>query len=89
MRQFQFLVLLILLSLGQFIHAETTAAPVIEISQLEQQLIREPAQYLVTAPELGLSDLAEEDFRPLNDSSINQGISDQAFWIRFSLKNSS
>lgn len=89
MRQFQFLVLLILLSFGQSIHAETTAAPVIEISQLEQQLIREPAQYLVTAPELGLSDLAEEDFRPLNDSSINQGISDHAFWIRFSLKNSS
>lgn len=88
-RQLKFFVLLILLSFGQLLHADTVAAPVIEISQLEQQLIREPAEFLVADPTLKLSELALEDFRPLRDSSVNQGISDQAFWIRFSLKNSS
>lgn len=66
-----------------------TAAPVIELNSLSQQLIREPAEFLVTDPATTVDTLPLQQFRPLTDSHINQGISDQAFWIRFSLQNSS
>ncbi len=89
LRQFEFLFLLILLSLSQLVHADNSAAPLIEIKQLERQLIREPAQYLVTAQDISLAALPKDEFKPLTDADINQGISDQAFWLRFTLKNSS
>jgi diguanylate cyclase (GGDEF)-like protein len=84
-----FIFLLFLLGLSQPGHADNAGSPAIEIKQLEQQLIRKPAQFLVTDPAVTIEALPEAEFRPLTDAEINQGISDQAFWIRFSLKNSS
>lgn len=84
---FQFLLTLSLLGLVLPAMADENKLPMIEIGQLEQQAVRAPAQYLVTDPSASLSTLTEADFRPLRDADINQGISAQAFWIRFLLKN--
>jgi hypothetical protein len=60
---FQFLLTLSLLGLILPAMADPNKLPMIEISQLEQQAVRAPAQYLVTVTSSSQSMLAETAFR--------------------------
>ncbi|GAB4297294.1 MAG: diguanylate cyclase [Methylophaga sp.] len=86
---YQLVFTLLLLGLSQLSQADSPVPPVIDITHLKQTAIREPAQFLVSDPAVTLENLPLEDFRPLTVHSINQGLSDQAFWIRFTLNNAS
>jgi diguanylate cyclase (GGDEF)-like protein len=83
-----FVFTLFLLSLAPLIAAEPLRdAPVIDISKLSPQLLRSPAEFLVTDTDTRLADLPLEQFKPLHQANVNQGVSDKAYWLRFQLSN--
>ncbi len=73
--------------------APTVAAPAnevaIEIGSLHDQLVRAPAMFQRAPTDRTLAQLSPDAYQPLTDDDVNQGISDQAFWIRLRLRNSS
>lgn len=85
----RFVVFFGFLCLARFANAGLPAAPVLKIEGLDDQLLRSPAQFMATAPDVGIDNLVLADFRPLTSKDVNQGITDQAFWLRFRLQNSS
>lgn len=61
--------------------------PAISIEHLEHQLIRDPAAFRVAGADSSLQTVRQEDFEPLDDSSVNRGISAETYWVRFRLEN--
>lgn len=66
-----------------------SAQPAIDITGLERQPVRAPAEFLVTGSPLDFESVQAQEFRPLQDSDVNQGISGAEFWIRADLVNRS
>ncbi|MFL1405279.1 diguanylate cyclase [Marinobacter sp. M1N3S26] len=61
--------------------------PALDISGLQHELIRAPAEYLSTTSDSTLEDVQDKDFQPLTAASVNQGITGKTFWVRFRLDN--
>lgn len=81
---------LFVLSLSQAVQAYSLlASPTIQLNELQQQSIRAPAEFLITDKNVTLNTVPLEQFQPLTQQHVNQGISDRAFWIRFQLSNPS
>ncbi len=59
----------------------------LEIGNLEHELIRAPATFYVDREGLPFPEITRREFQPLRDEHINQGISDDAFWLHFRLNN--
>lgn len=76
-----------LLCVARVASAALPPAPVLDISHLGNQLLRSPAEFLVTPQATTLDQLPLDRFRPLTDRDVNQGISNQAFWVRLKLRN--
>lgn len=84
------LIFALLLTLGSQAGAATLQpAPAIDISQLDSQFIRQPAEFLITDQKIGIGTLPYTEFKPLTQKDVNQGISGKAFWLRFQLHNAS
>lgn len=62
--------------------------PVMELSGLDREPLRHKAGYWQADPESTLEQALQADFAPLNARTINQGISDRAYWLRLRLHNS-
>ena len=67
--------------------ATAASLPRIDIGQLQEQWLREPVEFVVLDEHLALEDVQAANFQPLTGHSINQGIRDQIYWLRFRLYN--
>src|SRR5690606_27105539 len=64
-----------------------SALPEIRIETLQHELLRAPVEFLVTETQLDLEQAGSHTFRPLERAEINQGVSDDHFWLRLALSN--
>ncbi|MEX1221365.1 MAG: diguanylate cyclase [Idiomarina sp.] len=60
----------------------------IEISELTLMPVRQPAEFLIADRNTSIDSLPLYRFRPLRTENLNQGLTDQAFWVRFRVQNS-
>jgi diguanylate cyclase (GGDEF)-like protein len=61
--------------------------PALEISALSQTFLRAPAEFRSDAVGTTFSSVQSRHFKPLTDQDVNQGITDQAYWLRVRLSN--
>jgi|GEM_PF-994966 len=62
--------------------------PSLELSGLDREPLRHRAEYWAADRDSTLEQALEADFTPLSARTINQGISDRAYWLRLRLYNS-
>lgn len=61
--------------------------PSVELSRLDSTPLLERAEYWVADRGPGLAMAEQATYRPLDARAINQGISDQVYWVRVRLNN--
>ncbi|MDQ2077059.1 diguanylate cyclase [Marinimicrobium sp. ABcell2] len=54
---------------------------------MSETLLRAPAEFRKDTVETSFSAVQTRDFKPLTDRDINQGITEQAYWLRVTLSN--
>jgi diguanylate cyclase (GGDEF)-like protein len=68
--------------------AAATVLPIIDIGQLQHQQLAGTVEFLSLNSHIAFSDVRTRRFEQLTPNHVNQGISDNIFWLRFRLHNS-
>lgn len=94
--RFIWLVAACMLAYGSHVHAipgdfngyQDDNLAAIDISELKLLPLRQPAEFLIADPDVSIDSLPLYRFRALRTDNLNQGLTDQAFWVRFRVHNS-
>lgn len=66
---------------------DSGSLPELTTHDLSHQLLREPAEFLLTNTELPFAEIQRKPFSPLTSDQVNQGITGGTYWLRFRLSN--
>lgn len=85
------IVVVLLLVLVPYVQGQTL--PVIDIDSLTEERLRKPVEFarvpgrIDSLEGIRAAEAAGLDYRPLSAALVNQGITDDAYWLRFRLSN--
>lgn len=67
--------------------AQADTPATLDISNLSHTLLRSPVQFRQDSPATPFANIQTRAFAPLTDQDVNQGVTDQAYWLRVRLSN--